>query len=233
MNVKRIVQISALVLVFVLFAASLSACKMPASTGPQATQDFVVPGETQGGPDYNAAGTATAQAAIAAQTTPVPAGNTPAATQVQAQPTQAPAATATPGSINPPPTQSVQQPQVQPTYVDATIDAPATYTLQAGEFPFCIARRFDVDQYELLSVNGLSLSSQVRPGITLTIPQTGNGFSGERSLLNHPATYTVKAGDTINSIACAYGDVAPEMIALQNGLQAPYNLEVGQKLTIP
>ncbi len=229
MNLKRIVQISALVLVFALFAASLSACKMPASEGPQATQDFIVPGDTQvPGPDFAGAGTATAQP----QVTPAEAQPTDSQPEVQAT-NPPPAATATPGSVNLPPTQEVQQPVVQPTYVDATTGTPATYTLQAGEFPFCIARRFDVDQYALLSANGLSLSSQVRPGITLTIPQNTNGFSGDRSLLNHPAVYTVKAGDTLNSIACAYGDVAPEQIALQNGLQAPYNLTVGQKLTIP
>ena len=32
---------------------------------------------------------------------------------------------------------------------------PATYTMQSGEFVYCIARRYNVDPNELLSINGL------------------------------------------------------------------------------
>ena len=95
------------------------------------------------------------------------------------------------------------------------------------------ARRFNVDQYELLNINGLGLSSNVYPGTTLKIPQTGNTFAGENTLMNHPTTYKIKAGDTIYSIACAFGDVSPDMIALQNNLQAPYSLTAGDVLIIP
>ena len=44
---------------------------------------------------------------------------------------------------------------------------PATYTLQSGEFPWCIARRFNVDPNELLSLNGLTdgQTPPTRPGI--------------------------------------------------------------------
>lgn len=110
---------------------------------------------------------------------------------------------------------------------------PKTYTLQKGEHPFCIARRFNVDQYELLSVNGLSTSSVVVAGDTLKIPQTGNHFQSDRALKNHPAQYTVKSGDTIYSIACAFGDVSPDMIALANNLSSPYTLSSGTVLNIP
>ena len=110
---------------------------------------------------------------------------------------------------------------------------PASYTLQKGEFPFCIARRFNVDQYELLSINNLNSSSSVQPGTVLKIPQTGKHFVTERSLKSHPAQYTVKSGDTIYTIACAYGDVSPDMIALANSLASPYTLSSGQVLSIP
>src|SRR5690606_3962464 len=33
---------------------------------------------------------------------------------------------------------------------------PSTYTLQKGEFPYCIARRFNVDPTQLLSMSGLT-----------------------------------------------------------------------------
>ncbi|PWH12736.1 MAG: hypothetical protein DDG60_11785 [Anaerolineae bacterium] len=111
---------------------------------------------------------------------------------------------------------------------------PTTYTLQKGEFPFCIARRFDVDPDELLALNGLTRAqSYFTPGTVLKIPQTEKRFPGERALLKHPTTYTVLSGDTIYSIACKYGDVDPLAIAAQNGLQPPYTLTVGTQITIP
>jgi nucleoid-associated protein YgaU len=110
---------------------------------------------------------------------------------------------------------------------------PQTYTLQKFEFPFCIARRFNLNQSELLSLNGLGLNSVVPVGFTLRIPQTGNHFVGERALQKHPTTYTVVAGDTIYSIACKFGSVDPNGIIAVNKLKSPYNLSAGQKLAIP
>lgn len=231
MKFERIFRYSVLLLALALIAASLGACKLPASQGPAvATEDFPLPGETELVPDFGAAATATAQA----QAIPT----LPPLIIVRETPTL-PVFTATPVPqvLQPTPAQVVppagSPPQLLPTYVQPTPGIPATYTLQAGEFPFCIARRFNVNQYELLALNGLSLSSQVRPGLTLIIPQTGRPFEGNPTLLDHPTVYTVKAGDTIFSIACAFGDVSPDLIILQNGLEPPYELEVGQKLTIP
>jgi LysM repeat protein len=111
---------------------------------------------------------------------------------------------------------------------------PATYTLQKGEFPYCIARRFNVNPADLLSMNGLSVaqSSALQPGLVLKVPSSG-AFGAERALLPHPAQYTVQAGDSIYSIACKYGDVDPVNIAAVNALAAPYTLTVGTVLQIP
>jgi LysM repeat protein len=110
---------------------------------------------------------------------------------------------------------------------------PASYTLQAGEFPYCIARRFNVNPDDLLSANGLTEGSSVYPGTALTIPQTGS-FPGDRTLNPHPDTYTVDAaGATLGSVACYYGDVSPQDIAAANGLSLSSTLSVGQQLTIP
>ena len=67
----------------------------------------------------------------------------------------------------------------------------------------------------------------------LKIPQTGHTFPGTRALHPHPATYTVKTGDTIYNIACYYGDVDPMAIVAANSLIAPYTLTAGQSLQIP
>jgi LysM repeat protein len=129
------------------------------------------------------------------------------------------------------------EPTTPPTQVvvpTATPGIPASYTLQKGEFPYCIARRFNVDPGEILSINGLSSATRYYPpGTTLTIPQTGKPFPGNRSLRAHPTTYTAGAGDTIYSVACFFGDVDPNAIAAANNLVPPYRLTPGQGLNIP
>jgi LysM repeat protein len=109
---------------------------------------------------------------------------------------------------------------------------PATYTLQDGEFPYCIARRFDVDPVQLLSLSGLSDGVLYPPGTQLRVPQSGS-FPGTRALRNHPTTYSVTSGETIYGVACAFGDVRPEDIASANGLSAGAALTAGQQLNIP
>jgi LysM repeat protein len=133
---------------------------------------------------------------------------------------------------------------VAPTYTPSVINnpaaptptpgRPATYTLQTGEFPYCIARRFNVDPDDLLALNGLSQASSqnLQPGLTLTIPSTGT-FPGTRALVPHPATYTVQVDDSIYRIACHFGDVDPIYLAAFNGLAAPYTLTSGTVLNIP
>jgi LysM repeat protein len=109
---------------------------------------------------------------------------------------------------------------------------PSTYILQAGEFPFCIARRFDVDPEQLLTLSGLSDGVLYPPGTQLQIPQSGS-FPGNRSLRSHPTTYSASAGETIYAVACAFGDIRPEDIATANGLSVSATLNAGQSLSIP
>lgn len=110
---------------------------------------------------------------------------------------------------------------------------PATYTLQKGEWPLCIARRYNLDVNAFFSLNGLSMASKPATGTVVKIPTSGSWSSGDRALKSHPATYTVVSGDTIYTIACAYGDVDPNAIIAVNSLKDPYTLTAGQKLSIP
>jgi len=110
---------------------------------------------------------------------------------------------------------------------------PTTYILQSGEFPYCIARRFNVDPDALLSASGLTSPDLYSVGDRLTIPQSG-AFPGSRALATHPTNYTVGSGDeTVNSIACKFGDVYPDAIASANGISASAKLTAGQVLKIP
>jgi len=110
---------------------------------------------------------------------------------------------------------------------------PASYTLQNGEFPYCIARRFNVDPDALLNASGLTSPDLYYAGLTLVIPQSG-AFPGSRMLASHPTTYSVLSGDeTVYSVACKYGDVDPAAIASANGISVSADLTIGQALKIP
>jgi LysM repeat protein len=229
MKIKRFLLLAIILAV----AVSVSGCKLPASSAPAATpttgSGFPVPGtETMG--LFETIATQTAAAAQGGgQTAPTQGVSQPTVVAPtsqpgsQSQPTSAPSKTPVP----PKPTKkSVVVPK-------ATAGLPSSYTLQKGEFPYCIARRFNINPGELLSINGLSGSSVTYPGMKLTIPHTGHTFPDGRELHNHPADYTVKSGDTIYTIACYYGDVDPMVIASVNGIKSPYNLTSGDVLQIP
>jgi len=226
MKLKRSSRTFIILLLIGIIVFGLTSCKLPASKGPQSAEatneGFPVPGETEqtsGGIDVSTFATQTAQAK--------PQGTTPS--QVPSEnPTQTspyPAPTNVPGA---------PEPTAAPiTYVQPTPGGPpASYILAEGEFPFCIARRFDVNQTELLTLNSLTPASFFYAGQELLIPQTGNPFDGTRSLHDHPTTYKIQAGDTLNSIACYFGDVSPDMIALQNNLSST-DLPAGEVLIIP
>jgi LysM repeat protein len=115
-----------------------------------------------------------------------------------------------------------------------TAPAPASYTLQRGEYPYCIARRFNVNPAELLRLNGITADQKFFTGLVLQIPENAPRFPGERRLLPHPATYTVSSSvETFYTVACKYGDLHPEAIAQANQLSLDSELSVGQQLTIP
>lgn len=132
-------------------------------------------------------------------------------------------------------TEAAPTPTPEPTEVIPvpTLTRPTTYTLQEDEFLYCIARRFDLNPADLLTLNNVGANELLSPGTVLKIPQSGSWPSDSRALLPHPTTHTVSANETIYSIACDYGDVSPEAIIAVNKLKEPYKLTSGQTLNIP
>jgi LysM repeat protein len=225
MNTKRFLSIVVIVLLaaLMLAACSRSASKAPASKATATKGNFPSLGKT---PQVSQQDAIKTQTAISKQ---------------NLNPILEPTETATSAAVAPLPTNTQAPVEAQPTAVPVQVASiptvtpglPTTYKLEKGEFVYCIARRFNVDPAEMLSLNGLGQSSYVYEGMTLKIPQTSGKFPDGRALKNHPATYTVASGDTIYSIACKFGDVEPWAIAMANNLTAPYTLTSGTVITIP
>ena len=235
----RIKRGAAVASILMLTAVVVSACKTPYSTPPAATITPIGTNslfETPLTPDITMSdvanfGTSTALAssgtpqAIATQTLSV------STQDLSASATQTVEGTV-PGTINPALT-STTATLALPTSAPVGT-RPTEWTLQKGEFPYCIARRFDVDPEALLSLNGLASGNIFYANRTLKIPQTGS-FPGTRALRAHTPTYRVgSSSETVYSIACFFGDVKPEdIVRLNNLASADVTLTTGQELTIP
>ena len=237
--------------IFMIIAVMLSACTQSLSSAPVATPTLIATGlfvspiasvenpmemieqfakQTEaaqtaaaGGGTTGTPGTPQAVSTTTTGTpgTPVPAVATATSTVAASTPTNANAAVtsipvATSGSIATAPSLSGD-----------------VYILQDGEWPYCIARRYDVDPEAMLKASGLTSPDIYYPGLKLILPQSTN-FPGSRVLVAHPANYTVASGnETVYSIACKYGDVDPNAIASANGISTSTKLTVGQVLKIP
>src|SRR5688572_6179517 len=235
-RMKRGTMVASIVMLVVIIT---SACNQPYSQQPSVTNTpidtslFATPlGQTPAISMSDVANFGTGTALANLTTTP----GTPISTTIGS--TALASATSTPNiAITPQATFTATQavvgtPGTLPTSAPVG-QRPSTYTLQRGEFPYCIARRFDVNPEELLAINSLSDGSIDYPNLSLRIPQSGS-FPGTRALRSHPTTYTVAASDeTVNSVACLFGDVDPSAIAQANGLSVGAALTAGQSLSIP
>jgi len=235
-------KVTTIVLLAFSLALLLGACRMPASTAPQAeptTEELPFPDVPTENPlvrdILSQTQTAIAASQGGAQATPQPAGtDDQTGGGVGTQQAVVQATQASSGSGNQSGGGSPEQPS-GPIEIPPTPTTPSSYTLQKGEFPFCIARRYNLDPGALLNANNMNVNTKVSVGTTLTLPQSGSWGSnfGSRSLRAHPTSYGVQAGDTLNSVACLFGDVHPESIAAANGLGAGAGLTPGSTINIP
>lgn len=227
----------------ILVAILLSACEQPYSTPPAVTNTPIdttsffstpIPDEPSSMTDVEKFTTQTALAALGT----VQISTTPDGTEVTPLSTgQFITATSTP-LVNLPPTATATL--AVSNIVNTPIPSgpkPGTYILKNGEFPYCIARRFNVDPDQLLSASGLTSAqaNSLSAGTVLTIPQSGS-FPGDRSWHSHPATFTVGVTydtNTVYGVACYYGDVDPSAIAQNNNISVDVTLTSGQTLNIP
>lgn len=102
------------------------------------------------------------------------------------------------------------------------------HTVVAGDSFDSIANKYGITLRELINANPQLLKS----GDQLTIPVGNGNGSGSDGGGSSPRTYTVKAGDTLYTIAVKFGTTVAA-IASANNISNPNQISVGQVLIIP
>jgi len=216
---KSIVMVVVLVMLVMSTACTLSASKPPAKATATGELNFLTPTTVAGA---IATQTAIAKAPQVATATPEP-------------PTAAPTAVPTAKAQSQGSGSSSSSGGGSSARTIPTLTRPSTYTLQKGEWPICIARRYDLDLASFFSANGLSMNSRPGVGTVLKVPSSGNWNSsayGSRALRSH-TDFKVGASDSLYTIACYFGDVSPEGILAANGLNNSGDVHSGMTLKIP
>jgi len=126
---------------------------------------------------------------------------------------------------------------------ESSISTTATgnsYIVNKGDTLSGIARRNGIRLSELLKANGMSMSSIIRPGQTLAIPQGAELSSPPISPAQPIApttvplgstTHIVKKGENLSRISSIYG-VSVSQIMEWNGLSNPSLVRAGQPLIV-
>ena len=126
-------------------------------------------------------------------------------------------------------------PRVGPTAVQASVPPPPEYVVAEGDTVSGIAERFGLATAEVLAANGLGWSSLIFPGQRLALPGGSEGGSAPA----HPppsapeiARHVVVEGDTVSSIAAAYGLDSADVLSA-NGLGPTSLIFPGETVVLP
>lgn len=110
----------------------------------------------------------------------------------------------------------------------ASDSAPYSHIVQPGETLSEIAQKYGVDANAIANANSIANRNQLRAGQALIIPGLTQAQARELRQIRH----TVKAGETLLSIARQYG-VEARTIQTANNLSDPNAIIIGQVLIIP
>jgi LysM repeat protein len=114
-----------------------------------------------------------------------------------------------------------------PVGMEATM---SRHTVRSGDTLSSIARRYGSTSLAIQQVNGLA-SSTIRPGQTLKVPQVDSRGYTEEGPVAVTATYRVRRGDSLWTIARRHG-TSTSSIQRANGLRSS-RIKPGQVLKIP
>jgi LysM repeat protein len=114
------------------------------------------------------------------------------------------------------------------------------YEVQEGDTIESIAETFGVDPQAIRQASYLPTGDDLTPGQAIVIPSIGQSpddaaqeaASREGTSPWAVTAHWVQSGETIESIAAAYGLTAEALISF-NGITDIYNIQVGQRIVIP
>lgn len=130
----------------------------------------------------------------------------------------------------------------QPAPAAPSAPAPSSatvYTVVPGDTLGAIAAKHGVPLSSIFSWNGLNGSSIIYPGQKIKVSGGSAPSAPTAPAAPAPApvtgtgTYTIKAGDTLSSIASRHGVSLAALMAANNNVTATTVIYPGQKLTIP
>ena len=156
---------------------------------------------------------------------------------VPAQPTPTPTLEPATVAITPVATETAESVTESELEAASPMPGETEYEVQAGDWIFTIASKFDVDPQELVAFNDLISPSQLEPGLVLKIPPstTAEPVVVPEKPSRPPGgarVHVVKPGDWIWKIAKMY-DADPQAIIRANRLTHPGVIYPGQRLVIP
>ena len=102
-----------------------------------------------------------------------------------------------------------------------------THTVTRGETLAGIAARYGTTTAALASANGIANPNRIYVGARLTVPGTAAGGSTASG-----ASYTVRSGDTLGSIASRAGSSIAALVSL-NDIKNANLIRIGQVLALP
>jgi len=114
-------------------------------------------------------------------------------------------------------------------------DAASVYVVRQGDTLWAIASRVGISAQQLAAANHLSLSTTLHPGDRLSVPDAGPATPARVAVPSsppaHAATYVVRPGDTLWTIAGHLGVGVEQLETANRSLGA--TLHPGDRLSVP
>jgi LysM repeat protein len=143
------------------------------------------------------------------------------------------------------PARTQADPASEGTLSVASVAVPSTYKVRSGDTVSGIAGKYGLSTASVLALNGLSWKSLIFPGQVLKLTKTTTTTTAPASTPTAPAQttatttastgttkYTIKAGDTVTTIAKKFGVTVTAVLAA-NDLKVTSIIYTGRTLIIP